>query len=532
MTDFQQLLQRCTIRIDASGSRGTGFFVAPQLILTCHHVVGENNSVDVFWKVTQQNYTATVIKVYEFPIDLALLKLDTEIKKNHPCVELTNSPPNSQDKLHIFGYPRDEGVDYPDGDSVTFDYGGEAFKENIKLYNLQSGRILGGFSGSPLLNLNTGKVVGMVHLSHDTTSDLGGRAVSCEVIFNQFPQISSDNYTFHQRTQMPEAPDTNPFQYGSSVPPQGFYGREKAILHLKNRIGASSPNSVNIVGFRRNGKTSLLRYIKESPSTFFLDSQKPLIVNLDLQSKKFHQPKGIVKGLRREITRLTGNQPWKNEDNDDDFDFDFEDALIRLVNEGYRLIVMLDEFEYISQYLNDFQDWGGDWRAKASAGLLTMVISSKRPLQEIYDNVGVGSPFGNIFSLTILGGLETQAWQSLVRNGFQVKPHLLNYEWIDKLTGGLPFYVQMAGSILWQYEDFSQAEREFDFQAKPRFQELWDDLTAQEKLALRHVLNLGNIPQPSREVMDNLKYNGVLRADNRIFSSAFADFIISQKIFR
>ena len=486
-------------------------------------MVGDNNSVNVFWKVTEQSYTAKVVQPsHPFPIDLALLKLDREIP-NHPCVELTNSSPNSQDKLHIFGYPRDQGIDYPDGDSVTFDYGGEAFKEKIKLYNLQSGRILGGFSGSPLLNLNTGKVVGMVHLSHDTTTDLGGRAIACEVIFNYFPQISSDNYTFHQRQQIPESSDTNPFQYGSSVPPQGFYGREKAILHLKNRIGASDPASVNIVGFRRNGKTSLLRYIRESPSTFFLDSQKPLIVNLDLQLKRFHKPEGIVEGLRREITKLTGNQPWAKEDNDDDFEV--EDGLQRLVDEGYRLIVMLDEFEYISEFLTDFQGWGDDWRAKASAGFLTMVISSKRPLLEIYDNVGVGSPFDNIFSRSMLGALETQAWQSLVRDGFQAKPHLLNYEWIDKLTGGLPFYVQMAGWILWLYEDFSQAEKEFYFQAKPRFQELWADLTAQEKLALRSVLNIGNIPQPSREVMDNLKWNGVLRADNRIFSSGFVDFI-------
>ncbi len=34
-----ELLRRCTVRLSASGIQGTGFFVAPDLILTCAHVV-------------------------------------------------------------------------------------------------------------------------------------------------------------------------------------------------------------------------------------------------------------------------------------------------------------------------------------------------------------------------------------------------------------------------------------------------------------------------------------------------------------
>ncbi|MBC6421217.1 MAG: hypothetical protein GDA43_17675 [Hormoscilla sp. SP5CHS1] len=48
-----------------------------------------------------------------------------------------------------------------------------------------------------------------------------------------------------------------------------------------------------------------------------------------------------------------------------------------------------------------------------------MVISSLRPLDEIYQTVGIGSPFGNIFSRTIIGALEEDAWRSLVRDGFE-----------------------------------------------------------------------------------------------------------------
>ena len=49
----------------------------------------------------------------------------------------------------------------------------------------------------------------------------------------------------------------NPFIYGDPVPPE----RQQAKLEVKNRIGAIAYQSVNIVGFRRIGKTQLLRYI-------------------------------------------------------------------------------------------------------------------------------------------------------------------------------------------------------------------------------------------------------------------------------
>jgi hypothetical protein len=128
---------------------------------------------------------------------------------------------------------------------------------------------------------------------------------------------------------------------------------------------------------RRNGKSSLLRYIRERTEVFCHIEQKPLIVTLDLQDKKFHTPEGILEGLRRGITKFTGTEPWLRNANDDPYEV--EDGLQALCDRGYRLIVMLDEFERIGARLKEFQDWGEDWRAKASAGLLTMVIASNSP---------------------------------------------------------------------------------------------------------------------------------------------------------
>ena len=529
MTDEEQrrYLQRCTVRLNISCSQGTGFFVALGLILTCAHVVeyAETNPINVFWKAENENYTARIDsdKLLEYPIDLALLRLETEIP-DQPCVDLDLSEPKINDDLYIFGYPKGEGVDYSEGDSATFKYEGESFKKDILLYKLKQGQLIDGFSGSPLLNLRTGKVCGMVNISRDTSSDLGGRAVSTRVILEQFSEVAALNQQFHQQQQ--KLPDINPFEFGSPVRPEHFYGRQKEILDVKHRIGAISPQCINIVGLRRNGKTSLLRYIKERREEFFQPQQKPLIVTLDLSNRKFHTPEGIIEGIRRGLKKLTGEEPWSREDNDDPFEV--EDSLQGLVDRGYRLIVMLDEFEAISRRLEEFQDWGEDWRSKASAGLLTMVIASKRPLSKIYQPLSLTSPFGNIFSTTILGALEEDAWHSLVENRFRghvgtqgVAP----LSWIDDLAGGLPFYVQMAAAILWQYGDPEPARKEYIFQATPRFKELWDDLTEAERHALGYAAGVSGLATPNSAMIDLLQRHGLLRQDVCLFSSAFAEFI-------
>ena len=520
-------LQHCTVRLKVSGGHGTGFFVASGLILTCAHVVkgAGDKLIDVFWQAQNQHCKATIERVLEEAyLDLALLRLNAEVQ-GHPCVEFDESVPELGDRLFSYGYPQD----YPDGDSVTFEYEGESFKGNSPLYKLKAGHVNYGLSGSPLLNQRTGKVCAIVNLSRNTSIDLGGRAVPVKVIFAQFPDLAELNQQFHQGNQQPTG--ANPFEYGPPVPPDRFYGRRRAIADVKNRIGAISAQCINIVGMRRNGKSSLLRYIRERTEVFCPIEQKPLIVTLDLQDKKFHTPEGILEGLRRGITKLTGTEPWLREYNDDPFEV--EDGLQALCDHGYRLIVMLDEFERIGARLEEFQDWGEDWRAKASAGLLALVIASIRPLGEIYNPLGLTSPFGNIFSTTILGALEEDAWHQLVTDGFsqggkgEALPEIL--QWIDDLAGGLPFYTQMAASLLWQYGDRTQAQSEFIFQATPRFRDLWNDLTQSEQQILTNVVNGVSASLQSPAVVDTLKRHGVLRSDGRLFSSAFAEFVRQQR---
>ncbi len=334
---------------------------------------------------------------------------------------------------------------------------------------------------------------------------------------------------YHEVTELPLVGETepdrtgqmtdNPFICGAAVPPDLFYGRVQEIREVRSRLGKQQPESINLVGLWRSGKTSLLQWIQAQPPVFFgpAEAHPPLMVMLPLDTIRYQTPEGMVEGIRRGIEKVQGRSPWDKEANQDPYEV--ADRLEELRDRGIRLIVMLDELEAISDRLEQFQGWGEDWRSKASAGVFALVIASRRPLEEVYAQVGLTSPFANIFSRTVLGPLAGADWQRLVREGLP-RAGAAELDWVDDLAGGMPFYVQMAAAMLWLYEgDVDKARREFAFQAEPRFRELDRGLTAAEQQAVRTRKGL------SLAMIDRLERYGVLREDGRLFSSAFTEWL-------
>ncbi|NJK82019.1 MAG: ATP-binding protein [Chloroflexaceae bacterium] len=318
---------------------------------------------------------------------------------------------------------------------------------------------------------------------------------------------------------------SNPFTAGPVVSPQHFYGRHRERRDISARIGALSPQGLSLVGVRRSGKSSLLRYIGERTGEFCGEEQHPIVVQIDLQQQRYLSPAGILEGLRRGIARATGSPPWQRDECD---------ALCRdgwpgsLRDSGRRLLVLIDEFERITQRLAEFQDWGEDWRSKSTNSLLTLVIASARPLHEVYQSMGLTSPFGNELTTTFLAALDTADWQQLVQDGFAKAGETVtttDLAWIDALAGGLPFYVQLAVSMLWQHGDHAPAQAAFEAQATPHCADLWRRLRPDEQRALQHAVGMTGRATPQPALVHRLQEYGLLRADGRPFSSVFAAYI-------
>jgi hypothetical protein len=195
-----KLLRACTLRVSVPGkAQGTGFFVAPGLVLTCAHVVVEaqKHNLEIIltcWREHNGSIEKQVIsaRVKEFRAspypDLALLQIDLE---DHPCV-LLGADVLPFDQLYGYGCPDD----YPDGDSVTLSCEGWT-NEQQALLKLKQGQLRAGFSGAPLLNLRTGQVCGIAKLSRDQETDLGGRAVPTRTVLQELSFLEALQHAFH-----------------------------------------------------------------------------------------------------------------------------------------------------------------------------------------------------------------------------------------------------------------------------------------------------------------------------------------------
>ncbi len=320
---------------------------------------------------------------------------------------------------------------------------------------------------------------------------------------------------------------SNPFIVDHPVPPEYFHGRRDQFLSIKDRIGGIASQCISIVGFRRSGKSSLLRYVQERIGEFCPPEQQPLVITLILSDRRFHTPEGITEGLRQGIEQAIGSPPWRREDNSDPWTVD--DGLQALRDCGRRLIVLIDEFDEIGARLAAFEGWGGDWREKAGVqGYFALVLTTLHPIDAIYQELGLTSPFGNIFTTIELGALTTGEWQFLVRDGFTgsgVDLREADLVLLDELAGGLPFYVQLAAQLLWRHGDHPRTCAEFTLQAEPFFAKLWRDLSEQERHALRHAAGLPRLAAPVANIRERLQRHGILRSDGRLFSSALAEWL-------
>jgi hypothetical protein len=194
------LLQECVVRITpyddfemTHSEHGTGFFVAPSVILTCAHVVSNvrrYGSGVVQWRdETYRGGTFAPRSVDEKDTDLVVFKLSNP-PAVHPCVYLHESI-RPGDFLYSFGFP----ADFLGGDSSRFEC--EGLSTNPSSIKFTRGQAAPGLSGAPLLNERTGAVCGIINQTRDPTSALGGRAIPVKSIYSAFPELQQQQQQYH-----------------------------------------------------------------------------------------------------------------------------------------------------------------------------------------------------------------------------------------------------------------------------------------------------------------------------------------------
>jgi hypothetical protein len=315
---------------------------------------------------------------------------------------------------------------------------------------------------------------------------------------------------------------SNPFFHGNPAAHDRFIDRQREVRRVVGRI-VNQGQSTAIVGEPRSGKTSLLSYLAAPElreALYGPDAGHLLFTYLDAQTlgARFTQARFWDYALRslheRAVEPAPGStlaQAYAVCQSNDFGAFVLERLLARTEQEGWRLVLMLDEFDVLLHHptLNRAEFFGSlRSLASRSRGALALVIASRRPLgqlnRETQELSRTGSPFFNIFAEVVLGAWPEGAVDKfLAWAGERFTAD--DRRFLQAISGQAPYLLQVAASALWgvyEEEDRDQegrwrrASQDLYDTAAPTLEETWRGWDARARqaflgVALAHSRALG-----------------------------------------
>jgi AAA+ ATPase superfamily predicted ATPase len=300
----------------------------------------------------------------------------------------------------------------------------------------------------------------------------------------------------------------NPFTFGNPIKDSArFYGRREDLRQIVNRLRSSAHESTSIVGERRIGKTSLLKYLDtpEVADQLGLPKNEYCMVYIDFQGLTDITPERFWQRVLRKMERsiclpelLPEIQSLREMGA---FDlFDLEDLFDSIAARGLTTVLMLDEFEYVAQNPNFGSDFFGGLRALAIHQNLPLLTATRRELVDLCHSEELkGSPFFNIFANIVLRPFSRAEVLEMLDGYMAETPIKLSSrekELVLGLGGGYPFFTQMAGSYLVEAKQkglqgdalLQDVYVNFDAQADSHFSYMWSHSSESEKITLLTVL--------------------------------------------
>jgi len=170
-------IKECIVKIKVNNSHGTGFFIEKNKILTCFHVIKDVLEEDIKVVFNKQEYSVEIVdKKEEFYIDLAILKVEV-VNEGFLTIDTTIS---DEYKLKSYGFAESENYfeNAPNNFDrglvpLTFEYEGN----DDYFMKFKNGQFEEGHSGSPIINLSTKAVCGVLNASRNRDNSLGGYGI-------------------------------------------------------------------------------------------------------------------------------------------------------------------------------------------------------------------------------------------------------------------------------------------------------------------------------------------------------------------
>lgn len=342
----------------------------------------------------------------------------------------------------------------------------------------------------------------------------------------------------------------NPYHPGRPIDNREcFYGRAYEVRTALSLL--ANLQSISVVGPRRIGKTSFLRYLSDplvleehavDPSQFVFTFISCAELN-DLSRVQILQ---LMLDHATRIVMRTGFQGDERGSLVSDMTFfDFSTALESLTKTGGRLVFLFDEFEYLAHNRSLDPAFFAGLRSIASNLSVAYVTASTVSLLDLtYANSMLGSPFFNIFSPIRLGLFDDRDAKDLIANparsegiGFSEA----TVEHILSLADHHPFFIQVAcfhafetqsqkGSV--SEGDLAALHERVDVELRDHFRSAWGHLEPDEKRALLYLDTAQDDPA-NQAILRSLEDRCLVQRDGSrwiLLCDSWADFVRAQTL--
>jgi len=310
-----------------------------------------------------------------------------------------------------------------------------------------------------------------------------------------------------------------------------FYGRQRELARAAQRVAADPPQSVAITGDRRIGKSSFLYHIShpDITSEYLDDPENTLFLFMDFQEERRLSIEGFFESLARHLREELGDRYEIPEGLDDE---GVTKVIGELGRQGYRLILLLDEFDRVTRNSSFDETFFARLRSLAGHQNIAYITSSSRDLQQLCHTQEIAdSPFFNVFSTIYLGPMLREEALELIREPTAGGPFPLeeHADLILELGGHWPFFLQIACSAAFEMLveegecDRDRVCQRFMEEASPHFEFYWEQMDAVSRSICNDVA-CGLDTDVERKEYRELARRGVVLEEGRLWSVLFGDF--------
>lgn len=295
---------------------------------------------------------------------------------------------------------------------------------------------------------------------------------------------------------------SSPFIVGVPIErDEDFYGRHKQQELLRDAMLQCQP--VQILGERRMGKTSLLRWLQGHVSDYRRDWP---VAWINAQGPEGRSPGGFVQAV--------GWALGKRPEVDKRLDRSSAETVLR---ELLPVVLLVDEADALTERGHGFDDGFLDTlRAWGQDGQLLWISASLRDLHPQFRATGLTSRLLNDSRTTYVGQLEEDEARRLVLDGGLDD----EVETMLNECGGFAYALQGLGDALWRGRMLEAAVDDLETALQPTFDGWWVHRSEPEKEVLKSAhggLQLAKISRRERRLARALTRLGLLSEQGDAF---------------